>query len=78
MKIIVLDGYTENPGDLSWGPLKALGQTEIYDRTEAGETVSRIGDAEAILTNKTVITDEVMEACGNLRYIGVQIGRAHV
>ena len=71
MKIIVLDGYTENPGDLSWGPLKALGQTEIYDRTEAGETVSRIGDAEAILTNKTVITDEVMEACGNLRYIGV-------
>ena len=71
MKIIVLDGYTENPGDLSWGPLKALGQTEIYDRTEAGETVSRIGDAEAILTNKTVITDEGMEACGNLRYIGV-------
>ena len=71
MKIIVLDGYTENPGDLSWGPLKALGETEIYDRTQPGETAGRIGDAEVILTNKTVITDEVMEACGNLRYIGV-------
>jgi glycerate dehydrogenase len=71
VKIIVLDGYTENPGDLSWGPLKALGETEIYDRTHPGETAGRIGDAEVILTNKTVITDEVMEACGNLRYIGV-------
>jgi len=71
MKIVVLDGYTENPGDLSWAPLEALGETVIYDRTPAGKTVERIGDAEAVLTNKTVLTDEIMAACPKLTYIGV-------
>lgn len=71
MKIVVLDGYTENPGDLSWAPLEALGETVIYDRTPAGKTVERIGDAEAVLTNKTVLADEIMAACPKLTYIGV-------
>lgn len=71
MKIVVLDGYTENPGDLSWAPLEALGETTIHDRTEPGKIIERIGDAEVILTNKTPITKETLAACPNLKYIGV-------
>ena len=71
MKIVVLDGVTLNPGDLSWAGLSALGETTVYDRTPAGGIVPRIGDAEAILTNKTPITRETLAACPNLRYIGV-------
>ena len=70
-KIIVLDGAVENPGDLSWEPLAALGELTVYDYTAPQETIARIGDAPAILTNKTVISAEVMAACPNLRYIGV-------
>ena len=69
--IIVLDGYTLNPGDLSWSGFEALGQVQVYDRTPQEKTVERIGDSELILTNKTAITREVMEQCPNLRYIGV-------
>ena len=74
MKIVVLDGYTENPGDLSWDGLSALGELTVYDRTpvtDEQEIISRIGDASIILTNKTVISADVMSACPNLRYIGV-------
>jgi glycerate dehydrogenase len=71
MKIVVLDGYTLNPGDLSWEGLSVLGDATVYDRTPADEIVSRIGDAEAIFTNKTPITRETLAACPNLRYIGV-------
>ena len=56
MKIVVLDGYTENPGDLSWGGFEALGEFTCYDRTPADLTVERIGDAEIVITNKTPIT----------------------
>ena len=71
MKIVVLDGYTENPGDLSWEGLSRLGELTVYDRTKAEEIVSRIGDAEAIYTNKTPITKETLAVCKNLKFIGV-------
>ena len=71
MKIVVLDGYTENPGDLSWGGFEALGEFACYDRTPADQILARIGDAEAVITNKTPITRETLEACPNMKYIGV-------
>ena len=70
-KIIVLDGAVENPGDLSWEPLSALGELTVYDYTAPQDVIARIGDAAVILTNKTVISAEVMAACPNLRYVGV-------
>jgi len=74
MKIVVLDGYTENPGDLSWEELGKLGELTVYDRTsltDEAETISRIGDAEIVITNKTPITRGIMEACPNMKYIAV-------
>ena len=73
MKIVILDGYTENPGDLSWDGFSAFGETAVYDRTEGGEaeTVARIRGAEIVLTNKTPITRAVIEQSPDLRYIGV-------
>ena len=70
-KIVVLDGYTENPGDLSWEGLERLGEVTVYDRTAPEEAAERIGGASLVLTNKTPITREVLESCGNVRYIGV-------
>ena len=59
MKAVVLDGYTENPGDLSWDWLKAFGEYEVYDRTPGGEAeiIRRIGEAEIVITNKVPISD---------------------
>ena len=71
MKLVVLDGYTLNPGDISWGGFDPLADITIYDQTPADEIVSRIGDAQAVLTNKTPLSKEVIDACPNLRYIGV-------
>lgn len=74
MKIVVLDGYTENPGDLSWGALEALGELTVYDRTsltDEAEIIARIGDAEAVYTNKTPITRHIIDACPNMGFIGV-------
>ena len=74
MKIVVLDGYTENPGDLSWDELGALGDLTVYDRTPAddeGEIIRRIGDAELVYTNKTPISRAVIEACSNMKFISV-------
>ena len=71
MKIVVLDGFTLNPGDLSWGGLEALGSVTVYDRTAKEDIVSRIGDADAILTNKTPISAETLSACPKVKYIGV-------
>ncbi len=71
MKIVVLDGYTENPGDLSWDALGALGDLVVYDRTPEDQVVTRISDAEVVFTNKTVIGKEIIECCPNLKYIGV-------
>jgi glycerate dehydrogenase len=72
MNIVILDGYTENPGDLSWDGFETLGELTVYDRTTcAEESISRIGGAEAVIVNKTPITAEVMAACPSIRYIGV-------
>ena len=74
MKIVVLDGYVENPGDLSWDGLAALGELTVYDRTsltDEAEIIARIGDAEIVFTNKTPISRRVMEACPKLRFISM-------
>lgn len=71
MKIVILDGYTENPGDIGWDSIAKLGELTVYDRTPAELVAERMGDAEIILTNKTVITKEMMDACPSIRYIGV-------
>lgn len=71
MKIVVLDGYTLNPGDISWEGMEAFGEVTVYDRTKAEDVVERIGDAEVVYTNKTPITKETMDACPNMKFIGV-------
>lgn len=71
MKIVILDGYSVNPGDLSWAQLEECGKLTVYDRTEKQEIVERSKDADAILTNKVVISDEIMSKLPNLKYIGV-------
>lgn len=70
-KIVILDGYTANPGDLSWEPLKELGEVIIYDRTRPEETTERAAGADIVLTNKVVISCEVIAQLPHLRYIGV-------
>lgn len=71
MKIVILDGYTENPGDLSWSGFEALGDVTVYDRTPADKIVERIGDAEAVIVNKVPITRETLSQCPGIRYVGV-------
>ncbi|MGN0774900.1 MAG: D-2-hydroxyacid dehydrogenase [Candidatus Ventricola sp.] len=71
MKIVVLDGYTLCPGDLSMDALSQLGEVTFYDRTPQADIARRIGDAPVVLTNKARITREVMDACPQMRYIGV-------
>ena len=71
MKIVVLDGYALNPGDLSWDEMKLLGELEIYDRTSPKQVLERSIGAEALITNKTVLTSDHMDALPNLKYIGV-------
>jgi len=71
MKIVVLDGQTLNPGDLSWESLKELGDVIIYERTSEKQIISRIGDAQVIFTNKTPITKEILDKISNVKFIGV-------
>ncbi len=71
MKIVVLDGYTENPGDLSWEALNEIGILTVYDRTPGDKIIERIGNAEAIYVNKVPLSGETIEACPNLKFIGV-------
>ena len=71
MKIVVLDGYTENPGDLSWKGFEELGQLTVYNRTAKDDIIGRIKDAEIVITNKAPIDRETLEACPKIRYIGV-------
>ena len=74
MKIVVLDGYTENPGDLSWAGLEALGEVTVYDRTAYQESpliAERIGDAEIVVMNKTPISKETIDKCPNIKLIAV-------
>ncbi len=71
MKIVVLDGYAENPGDLSWSELEKLGELTVYDRTPEDKIVERIGDADVVYTNKTPLTKETIDACPNLKFISL-------
>ncbi len=71
MKLVVLDSFTLNPGDLSWDELRSFGECDIHDRTPAAEVVKRAAGAEIVLTNKTVLTREQIFALPALRYIGV-------
>jgi len=71
MNIVVLDGYTLNPGDLTWKELESLGQCTVYDRTNPKEVVPRAKDAEIVLTNKTVLSSDVITQLPKLKYIGV-------
>lgn len=71
MKIVVLDAFAMNPGDLSWEQLKNIGDTDIYDRSLPQESIKRVADAEIILTNKALVNKDIMEAAPNLKYIGV-------
>ncbi|PTN09347.1 D-2-hydroxyacid dehydrogenase [Mangrovibacterium marinum] len=71
MKLVVLDGYTLNPGDLSWKPLECFGELVIFDRTKPEELLSRIKGASAIFTNKVIIDDSVIRHSPTLKYIGV-------
>ncbi len=74
MKIVVLDGYTENPGDLSWSGLEALGEVTVYDRTsyvDAPIIAERIGDADIVVLNKTPISKATIDACPNMKMIAV-------
>jgi glycerate dehydrogenase len=71
MKIVILDGFALNPGDLSWDGLRELGDLTVYDRTPEDKIIDRIGKAEFIFTNKTPLTKAIFEACPDIRYVGV-------
>lgn len=71
MKIVVLDGYTLNPGDLSWNGLDELGSLKVYDRTPDDLIVERIGNAEIVFTNKTHLTKETLDLCPGIKWVGV-------
>ena len=69
MKIVVLDGYTLNPGDLSWDEIGKLGELTVYDRTAPNEIVKRTGKAEIILTNKAPVSAITLEKLPDLKFI---------
>lgn len=71
MKIVILDAYTANPGDLSWEPLKEIGELTVFERTKPEETVARAAEAEIVLTNKVILGLKEMEQLPHLKYIGV-------
>ena len=71
MNIVILDGYSANPGDLSWDELKEMGNVTVYDRTSPSETIARAAEADIVLTNKVVIGKEEMAQLPHLKYIGV-------
>ena len=71
MKITILDGAVENPGDLSWDEFAALGELTVYDRTAQEDAAARIGDAEVVFINKVRLTDEIFAACPNLKLVSI-------
>ena len=71
MKIVILDGFTANPGDLSWERLAALGELTVYERTTAQQTIERAAEAEIVLTNKVLLRRQEIEQLPKLRYVGV-------
>ena len=75
MKLVVLDGYTLNPGDLSWDGIRKFGELTVYDRIDFAteKVVEAIGDAEIIFTNKTPISKSVLEKASSVKYIGVLV-----
>ena len=82
MKIVILDGYTTNPGDLSWDGLKEFGELTVYDRTgytDWDEIIARIGDAEVVITCKVQINKQVLDACPNIKFIAsIATGYNHI
>ncbi|MBR2576468.1 MAG: D-2-hydroxyacid dehydrogenase [Firmicutes bacterium] len=70
-KIVILDGYAANPGDISWEPLKEFGEVVLYDRTKPEEVIERISGADFVFTNKVPVTAESMDSCPTLKWIGV-------
>lgn len=71
MKIVILDGYGMNPGDMSWSQLQEMGELTVYDRTPAHMVLERAAGAEAVLTNKTVLTADMLRSLPELKYVGV-------
>ena len=71
MKIVILDGYTSNPGDIRWTELEDIAPCRIYDSSTPAEVVQRCGDAEIVLTNKTMLSAEILKQLPKVRYIGV-------
>ena len=71
MKIVVLDSYTANPGDLKWAALEKLGELVLYDRTSADQTIDRSKEADVILTNKVILDSTTIAALPHLKYIGI-------
>lgn len=71
MKIVILDAYVANPGDLSWDEFAALGELTVYDRTAPEDVAARIGDAEVVFINKVRLTDEIFAACPNLKLVSI-------
>lgn len=71
MKIVVLDGYTLNPGDLNWDAIRAYGDLEVFDETAPEDVVRRIGNAEVVFTNKTILSAKELECTPNVKFIGV-------
>lgn len=69
MKIVCLDGYTSNPGDISWAPVEQFGELTVYDRTDPEDTAERCMDADIVITNKTILTREIMSALPKLKFI---------
>jgi glycerate dehydrogenase len=71
MKIVILDGYTCNPGDLSWNMFEQFGDLTVYDRTSASEVLQRTTDADVLFTNKTILNREIISQLEHVKYIGV-------
>ena len=71
MRIVILDGLTTNPGDVSWEPLERLGSLAVFDRTAPGDVAARAADADAVLTNKAIVGREQIAALPRLKYVGV-------
>jgi glycerate dehydrogenase len=71
VKIVVLDGFALNPGDLSWDALRAMGELQVFDRSDDDQVVARAQDAEIVLTNKTRLSAQVLRQLKKIRYIGV-------
>jgi len=71
MKIVILDGFTLNPGDLSWQPIQGLGECKVYERTQVSEVLARCSDAQIIFTNKVILDANILAQLPHLKYIGV-------